>query len=301
MMRNLTKPLLLLVAIVVFFSIFARMLSGSETLSDYEKKHPPTPKDGETEIASDAADSSLSENTITEESNDEYTTETVPEFNLEGIEQTMEEYKIYLAEDVYTYKKGFLCSSLSDSIKERINGISYGEDCTVPYEDLRYLQILYFNFEHQEALGEIICNKAIASDLLDIFYELYLNEYELERVELVDEYDGDDLKSMEANNTSCFNYRVVEGTTTLSKHALGLAIDINPFYNPYIVFNKNGSGEDYISPAGSEIYVDRSKSFPYKIDENDICYKLFIAHGFTWGGNWNSTKDYQHFQKKIAE
>ena len=102
---------------------------------------------------------------------------------------------------------------------------------------------------------------------------------------------------MEDNNTSCFNYRVVDGTNSLSKHALGRAIDINPFYNPYVVFDKNGTGETYISPGGSEIYADRSQNFPYKIDENDLCYKLFKEHGFTWGGNWNSSKDYQHFQK----
>ena len=115
----------------------------------------------------------------------------------------------------------------------------------------------------------------------------------------MDEYGGDDTLAMEANNTSCFNYRVVDGTTRLSKHALGLAIDINPYYNPYIVYNKNGTGETYISPKGSEIYADRTQDFPYKIDTNDWCYRLFKEHGFTWGGDWNSTKDYQHFQKVI--
>ena len=100
---------------------------------------------------------------------------------------------------------------------------------------------------------------------------------------------------MQDNNTSCFNYRVVDGTSNLSKHALGLAIDINPFFNPYVVFQKDGS--TYISPKGSETYADRSKDFAYKIDENDLCYQLFKEHGFIWGGHWNSCKDYQHFQK----
>jgi hypothetical protein len=132
---------------------------------------------------------------------------------------------------------------------------------------------------------------------VEIFYELYLNEYQIESIRLIEEYGGDDTLSMEHNNTSCFNYRAVEGTSSLSKHATGCAIDINPFYNPYIVFDKTGNGSDYISPEGSEIYVDRSQNFPYKIDENDLCYKLFKEHGFTWGGDWNSCKDYQHFQK----
>ena len=103
---------------------------------------------------------------------------------------------------------------------------------------------------------------------------------------------------MTANNTSCFNFRLVEGTTSLSKHALGLAIDINPFLNPY-VSTKNG--QPYVSPPGSEYYADRSNVFPCKIDENDLCYKLFTAHGFTWGGHWKTMKDYQHFQKSLPQ
>lgn len=198
------------------------------------------------------------------------------------------------------YKEGFYYEPLTDTVKERITGISYPETgCTVPYEDLNYVGLLYIDFDGQEQTGELICNKAVAQDMVEIFYELYRNDYRLERVRLIDEYAGDDTASMADNNTSCFNYRVVDGTTNLSKHAYGLAIDVNPYYNPYVVFGRNSDGSDYISPPGSEIYADRSQSFPYKIDENDLCYRLFTEHGFTWGGNWNSTKDYQHFQKKI--
>lgn len=169
----------------------------------------------------------------------------------------------------------------------------------VSYDDLRYLGIKYYDFNGDIQSGELICNKAIAQDLVEIFYQLYLNEYQIEKVRLIDEYAGDDTASMLDNNTSCFNYRVVDGTSNLSRHAIGCAIDINPFYNPYVVFNKDGSGETYISPKGSEIYADRSQNFPYKIDENDLCYQLFKEHGFIWGGNWNSCKDYQHFQKAV--
>ena len=213
----------------------------------------------------------------------------------------------------------FYYEPLSEEVKNRIIGISYPvtqaqseslavpavnmidseENIAISYDDLRYLSVLYYDFNGEVKQGELICNKGIAQDLLEIFYELYLNEYQIEKIKLIDEYNGDDTASMLDNNTSCFNYRVVDGTTSLSKHAIGCAIDINPFYNPYIVFNKDGSGKDYISPEGSEIYADRSQDFPYKIDENDLCYKLFKEHGFTWGGDWNSCKDYQHFQKVV--
>ncbi len=202
--------------------------------------------------------------------------------------------------DRITYEEGFYYEPLTEEVKERITGISYPETgCTVPYEDLNYVGLKYIDFKGQEQTGELICNKAIAQDMVEIFHELYRNEYQLESVRLIDEYDGDDTASMAENNTSCFNYRVVDGTASLSKHAYGLAIDVNPYYNPYVVFGRNSDGSDYISPPGSEIYADRSQSFAYKIDENDLCYRLFTEHGFTWGGNWNSTKDYQHFQKKI--
>lgn len=212
-----------------------------------------------------------------------------------GETDTMEQHP-----DRFIYEEGFYYEPLTESVKERITGISYPESgCTVPYEDLNYVGLKYIDFNGQEQTGELICNKAVAKDMVEIFHELYRNDYRLESVRLIDEYNGDDTASMAENNTSCFNYRVVDGTTSLSKHAYGLAIDVNPYYNPYVVFHRNADGSDYISPPGSEIYADRSQNFAYKIDENDLCYRLFTEHGFTWGGNWNSTKDYQHFQKVI--
>ena len=211
----------------------------------------------------------------------------------------------------------FYYEELTDEVKARITGISYpiteeeADSLAIPavnmvsdpatlqisYDDLRYLRVLYYDFDGNVQEGELICNVSIAEDLKEIFYELYRNQYPIQSIRLIDVYNGDDTASMEANNTSCFNYRVVDGTASLSKHALGCAIDINPFYNPYVVFDKTGNGQDYISPKGSEIYADRSKDFAYKIDEQDLCYRLFKEHGFTWGGDWNSCKDYQHFQK----
>lgn len=198
------------------------------------------------------------------------------------------------------YSEGFYYEPLTDEMIEYITGTSYPadeEDLQVSPSDLRYVGVLYNDFNGLTQAGELICNEYIAEDLVEIFSELYLSDYRFEKIVLVDNYGGDDKASMCADNTSCFNYRVVEGQTSLSKHAYGLAIDINPFYNPYLVFGGNEDGSDYISPPGSEVYVDRSQNFAYKIDESDLCYKLFTEHGFIWGGNWNSCKDYQHFQK----
>lgn len=143
--------------------------------------------------------------------------------------------------------------------------------------------------------GVIVCNKKISGDLQEIFDELYRAKYPIERIRPISEYGNDDETSMRANNTSCYCYRTVEGSTKLSNHARGLAIDINPLYNPCVRRKKDGSL--LIQPATGKPYTDRRKRFLYKITKNDLCYRLFTQHGFKWGGNWNTVKDYQHFEK----
>jgi hypothetical protein len=187
---------------------------------------------------------------------------------------------------------------LTDEIKERITGKSYpatSDNIQISYDDLAYLHVLYYDFDNNIQEGELICNKEIAQDLLEIFGELYNNQYQIEKIHLVDDYNADDEASMADNNTSCFNYRVISGTDRISNHSYGKAIDINPLYNPYVT-NRNGT--ENISPSNATAYADRTANFDHKIDTEDLCYKLFIQHGFTWGGDWKNSKDYQHFEKK---
>lgn len=214
------------------------------------------------------------------------------------IEALEEEEQALVAEspERVTVSEGFFYQPITEDVKERIYGLSYKENCTVPYEDLNYVGVLYVDFQGETQAGELICNKGIAKDLTEIFKELYENKYPIDKIRLVDEYGADDDLSCLDDNTSCFNFRVVGGTNNLSKHALGLAVDINPFYNPYVTYP---NGVERISPPGSEPYGDRSADFPHKIDYEDLCYQLFTAHGFTWGGDWKSLKDYQHFQKEL--
>ena len=190
----------------------------------------------------------------------------------------------------------FYSEELSEEIKNRINGKSYGEDCDIPYEELRYIRVIYRGFDDGTHIGELIVNKAIAEDILDIFRELYAIDYPIERMVLVDDYDAEDELSMAADNTSAFNFRFIAGTTRLSKHSLGCAIDINPLYNPYIT---KLEGKTAILPKLGEEYADRTKDCPYYICKDDPCYQAFISRGFTWGGEWENSKDYQHFQKVL--
>ena len=190
--------------------------------------------------------------------------------------------------------EAFYISEIPDDIFAKMQGKSYKADCTVPREDLRYLHVLHMGFDGQTKEGELVVNKAIAEDVLAIFKQLYEAEYPIEKVRLVDEYDADDEASMSDNNSSAFNFRFISHTTTISKHGLGMAVDINTLYNPYV---KTVNGKLSIEPANAEAYVDRSGDFPYKIDHDDLCYKLFTQYGFTWGGDWEHSKDYQHFEK----
>ena len=203
---------------------------------------------------------------------------------------------------------------------KRIEGGSYAKGCIVPVEELRYLRVLHRDLEGRIRLGELICNKGISIDLLDIFRELYEAGYPIQSIRLVDEFGADDERSMEANNTSCFNYRTVPGKGgadwqaggasgkmrsgaerkaergKLSLHAYGRAVDINPLYNPYV--RGIGTAAEQVMPTGSRKYLNRSGKYPYKIMPGDLCHRLFVRHGFMWGGGWRSSKDYQHFEKR---
>lgn len=209
-------------------------------------------------------------------------------------EQEKSEEDAAMHPDRTYYCDGFFYEPLTPEIIDRIKDVSYHDNDRITYEDLCYLGVLYFDFDGQTQSGELICNRLIAQDLLEIFKALYDASYQIEKIRLIDEYQADDDASCADNNTSCFNYRVVAGSDTLSKHALGMAIDINPFYNPYITYP---DGKERISPAGSEAYADRQSGLAHMILKDDLCYRLFIEHGFTWGGEWKSIKDYQHFQK----
>ena len=189
----------------------------------------------------------------------------------------------------------FYISHIPDDIFAKMQGRSYKADCTIDREELRYVHILHTGFDGETKEGELVVNKAIADDVLAIFEELYRAKYPIEKVCLVDEYDADDEASMSDNNSSAFNFRTISHTTTISKHGLGMAIDINPLYNPYV---KTVNGALSIEPANAAVYVDQSEDHPYRIDHDDLCYKLFTEHGFTWGGDWVHSKDYQHFEKE---
>jgi len=186
----------------------------------------------------------------------------------------------------------FFSQPIPNEVKARMQGKSMKDKARIGYDDLRYLTLPYFDFDGKVQSGEMVCHKAIAEDLVHIFRDLFAARYPIASIRLVDDFGADDETSMQANNTTCFNYRYISGTTRLSQHAFGLAVDINPLQNPCVRGNR-------VQPKTALDFVDRDKDFPHKIDEGDLCKQLFTARGFRWGGHWQGKKDWQHFEKRV--
>lgn len=150
------------------------------------------------------------------------------------------------------------------------------------------VEVEYIDFDGKDSLGLIVVNKNISKETVEIFHEIKKSGFQIEKIIPISEYDWDDDKSMEDNNTSGYNYRFVENTTKLSNHSFGMAIDINPRYNPMIIKGK-------IYPSNG-IY---SKENIGTITAKSEVVKIFKKRGWKWGGDYKSLKDYQHFDKII--
>lgn len=203
-------------------------------------------------------------------------------------------------EDVKAYgeERCFTAEPISNAVFARMN-YSYTSNQHIARTDLRYLRVLHRDLSGRILLGEMVCHKQIANELIEIFHALYKAAYPIGRMVLIDNYKANDEASMRANNTSCFCYRRVAGSNKVSAHGMGLAVDVNPLYNPYVKHRSNGTV--FVQPANARQYTDRDRKFGYKIERGDLCYRLFIERGFTWGGAWRTLKDYQHFEKSLKD
>jgi len=155
--------------------------------------------------------------------------------------------------------------------------------------NLTLVNVFYYGFDEKLHQGQLVVHKAVAQDVKEIFEIIRQIHFPIEKVVPICEYKWSDEKSMLDNNSSSFNYRFISGSKILSKHASGLAIDINPKQNPYI---KNGA----TSPAGSVYKADVKGT----ITSDSLIVEEFKKRGWTWGGDWKSLKDYQHFQKILS-
>jgi len=190
-------------------------------------------------------------------------------------------------------------SEITPAVKERmIKADSWRQTCPVSLLDLRYINVNHLDFNGQTVSGEIIVHKDVADEVVNIFAELYEINYPIRQMRLVSDFKANDWQSIEADNTSAFNCRPVTGNKKKwSKHAYGRAIDINPIENPYV------SRKGYISHKASLKYkrrVHKNNTYADRavLLKNDKATKIFKKYGWSWGGDWRTIKDYQHFVKK---
>lgn len=172
------------------------------------------------------------------------------------------------------------------SFEEAIDGISIPQSIL---DDLVLVNVFYYSFDGNLHKGQLLINKAVKQDIIEIFEFIKESRFPIDKVIPIVKYDWSDEASLSDNNTTAFNYRFVSGTRIVSNHAYGYAIDINPKQNPYIKRNK-------ILPEGA-IYDHNS---PGTITRDSQLVKEFKKRGWSWGGDWRTVKDYQHFEKRIG-
>ena len=164
---------------------------------------------------------------------------------------------------------------------------SWRPGCPVPLRDLRLVTVTHWGFDGQPRPGELVVHATHAERIRRVFAELFAARFPIEQVRLVDEFGGDDDRSMAANNTSAFNCRKAFGSTRWSQHAYGRAIDVNPLRNPYVT--RSG-----VYPPGGREFVRRDRSVQGVITAGGPVVQAFARIGWRWGGTWASP-DYQHF------
>jgi D-alanyl-D-alanine carboxypeptidase len=171
---------------------------------------------------------------------------------------------------------------------KRMTGVSWRPSCPVRLRDLRLLRLSHWGFDGRTRTGRLIVHEDVAREVVSVFRRLYAARFPIRRMVPVDVYGASDFRSIEADNTSAFNCRVVEGTSRWSEHAYGRAIDLNPIENPYV---SGGS----TSHRASVPYLDRARRRPGMAYEGGVVVRAFDAIGWGWGGRWTSVQDYQHF------
>ena len=173
------------------------------------------------------------------------------------------------------------------------------KDNPVPLEDLRYLKIRYWGFDdkyHDD--GEIVVHFHIEGEVSELFEELCEKQFPIKSLRLIEDFQSNDEKSMNANNSSGFCSRYITGSTSkFSLHSFGKAIDINPLQNPYI----NG---DLLLPEEGKVYRNRKLQQAGMIYKGSTCYQAFVSRSWKWGGDWRTLSnanpeklDYHHFFK----
>ena len=170
-----------------------------------------------------------------------------------------------------------------------MTGLSWHRGCPVALDDLRLVRARHWGFDARVHTGRLVVNRDVARPVLGVLRRLYSARFPIRRMVPVDAYGASDFRSIEADNTSAFNCRHVEGTTRWSEHSYGRVIDLNPIENPYV------TAAGTTSHPASRPYLRRALYRPGMAVEGGAAVRAFEAVGWGWGGRWSGDRDYQHF------
>jgi hypothetical protein len=160
--------------------------------------------------------------------------------------------------------------------------------CPVAANALRYLTMSFWGFDGRAHTGEMLVNASVADEVTKVFAKLYTRKFPLEEMSITRPDELAAPPTGDGNSTSAFVCRPARGTATWSAHAYGLAIDVNPFCNPY-------TKGDLVLPELASAYVDRSPLRRGMVRAGDPTVQAFTSIGWTWGGAWTTPKDRMHF------
>ena len=179
-------------------------------------------------------------------------------------------------------------SSISEIPVDVLARSSWVEGCPVDVDDLRYLTMSHHGFDGKVHTGEMIVNAAEAEGVVEVFRKLFEAGFPIEQMRVVRLEEVDDHPTGDWNETTSFVCRPAVGSSNWSQHAFGLAIDVNPFHNPYL-------RGDLVIPELASAYIDREDVRVGMIFDGDVVVEAFAEIGWAWGGDWNSLKDWMHF------
>jgi hypothetical protein len=180
-------------------------------------------------------------------------------------------------------------SPVGTELRRTMTSVSWRPGCPVGFRDLRLVTATHWGFDGRVRNGRLVVHRSAAQPIVRVLRRLYSRRYPIRRMRLVDAYGGSDFRSIEADNTSAFNCRRVEGTSRWSMHAYGLAIDVNPIENPYV------TADGRVFHRASRPYVDRTRVRPGMAYAGGALVEAFRSVGWGWGGSWSGARDYQHF------
>ena len=160
--------------------------------------------------------------------------------------------------------------------------------CPVSRDQLRYVTVTFSGFDGRAHTGELLVNADVAQDLVTVFRSLYRARYPIEEMRVVDRPELDPPPTGDGNNTTAFVCRPARGSSSWSQHAYGLAVDVNPFFNPYV-------DDGVVLPELASYFTDRTRRRPGMHHPDGPAVRAFGAIGWEWGGTWESVKDYMHF------